>query len=251
MSKKVLELYTVLGEPPDSLLIAKVWLEKRGDFYVTTHPPHLLAGKYSYHASGITHRYTELIGRRVGVGEPRRQKLGGMRGFQVVTGWGCPGVLPPTGYKPKEDTKVRRTLIAPRAKTGWFWHLWAIERGQRDLAERISRTDPWPTVPVVASLIADWTDPWLLITVAHWQDEHPYDVVKYWPPIPGRVPYEIIPPAFEGTWLERPGPRWHPGEPFPEEWFREAYEYMLRQQALKASQGAQSFRDCSPEGHEN
>lgn len=87
-----------------------------------------------------------------------------MRGFQIVTSWGCPVVLEPTAYEPKEDTKVRRTLVAPRAAIGWFWHLWAIERGRRDLVERISRTDPWPTVPVVASLVADWSDPWLLIT---------------------------------------------------------------------------------------
>jgi hypothetical protein len=234
MSKKVLEIYTVLGEPPNSVLVAKIWIEKQGDLYVTTHAPHLLAGKYSYHESGITHRYTELVRSRSGEGEHPGQKLRGMRGFQMVTAWGCPVALEPTGYQPKRDTKVRRTLVAPRAKIGWFWHLWAIERGRRDLAERIGKTDPWPSVPVVATLLADWSDPWLLVTVSHWGNDHPYDVVRYEPAILGRVPYEIIPNAFEGTWLEQPGPKWRPGDPFPEEWLRDAHEYVSRQRALAA-----------------
>ncbi|HZP26307.1 MAG TPA: hypothetical protein VFB90_04585, partial [Dehalococcoidia bacterium] len=125
MSKKILELYTVLGEPPNSILVAKAWMEKQGDLYVVNHAPHLLAGKFSYHASGVTHKYTELIQRRVGHGEPPRQRLQGMRGFEMITGWGCPVVLEPTGYEPKADTKVRRTLVVPQAEIGWFYHLWA------------------------------------------------------------------------------------------------------------------------------
>ena len=96
MSKKILEVYTVLGQPPDSVLVAKIWMEKQGDLYVTTHAPHLLAGKYSYHETGITHWYTDLVGRRSGEGERPLQKLRGMRGFEMVTGWGCPVVLEPT-----------------------------------------------------------------------------------------------------------------------------------------------------------
>lgn len=228
MSKKLLEIYTVLGQPPDSVLIAKVWMEKSGDLYVTRHAPHLLSGKYSYHKSGVTHSYTDLVRRRSGEGEPLAQK----RGFQMVTAWGCPAVLEPTGYEPKLDTKVRRTLLAPRAEIGWFWHLWAIERNRLDIAERISATDPWPSIPVIATLLADWSDPWLLVTFSHWTNEHPYEVIRYEPAIPGRTPVEIIPRAFEGTWLEHPGPKWHPGEPFPEEWLRDAEEYMRRQQML-------------------
>jgi len=209
-------------------------MEKHGDLYVTTHAPQLLEGKYSYHESGITHRYAELIRRRSGAGQPPRQRLRGMRGFEMVTGWGCPIVVEPTGCEPREDTRLRRTLVAPKAEIGWFWVLWAIERGRADLAQRISRTDPWPSVPVVATLIADWSDPWLLVTVSHWKNNHPYDVVRYAPPIPGRVPFEIIPGAFEGTWLEKPRPKWRPGQPFPEEWLRDAYEYTSRQQALAA-----------------
>jgi hypothetical protein len=239
VSKKILEIYTILGQPPDSLLIAKVWMEKKGDLYVTTHAPHLLGGKYSYHESGITHSYTDLVGIRSGEGQRPGRKLRGMRGFQAVVGWGCPGVVEPTGYEPKADTKVRRTLIAPPAEIGWFWHLWAVERGRRDLAERVGATDPWPSVRVVATLLADWSDPWLLVTVSHWDNDHPYDVVQYEPAIPGRVPIEIIPNAFEGTWLEDPGPKWRPGQPFPDEWLSDAYDYMSRQRALGARRARQ------------
>ena len=52
MSKTLVELYTVLGQPPDSVLLAKVWIQKPGDLYVANFAS-VLAGKYSYHASGV------------------------------------------------------------------------------------------------------------------------------------------------------------------------------------------------------
>ena len=232
MSKKLVELYTVLGDHPDSVLVAKAWLETKGDLYVTRHAPHLLAGKYSYHKSGVTHSYTELVSRRAGEGQPLGQTLRGLQGYQRITGWGCPAVLEPTGYEPKPDTEVRRTLVAPRAEIGWYWFIWAIEPGRRDLAGRISRTDPWPSIPIVASLLADWSDPWLLITFGHWTNTQPYEVVRYAPALPGRTPVEIIPHAYDGTWLDLPGPRWRPGEPFPVEWLQDAEEYVARKERL-------------------
>jgi hypothetical protein len=94
----------------------------------------------------------------------------------------------------------------------------------------------------VASLLADWSDPWLLVTVCNWMSEEPYDVIKYSPALPDRVPYVTVPDEFEGTWLERPGAKWHPGEPFPEEWLRESEEYVARQRAIakKRSQAGES-----------
>ena len=79
--------------------------------------------------------------------------------------------------------------------------MWAIESGRKDLAEKIAQMNPWPEVPVVASLLADWSDPWILVTVCHWMGREPHRVVKYSPPIPGRVPCVIIPDAYDGTWL--------------------------------------------------
>lgn len=122
-------------------------------------------------------------------------------------------------------------MIAPKAEIGWYCYVWAIERGRKDLAEKIAHTNPWPDIPVAASLLADWADPWILVTVCLWMTHAPYEVIKYFPPIPGRVPYELFPDAFEGTWLERPGPKWHPGEPYPEEWLREADQFVARQEA--------------------
>lgn len=220
MSKKPLEIYVVLGEPPASVLAAKVWLESKGDLYVTNHA-HLLAGKYSYHATGVTHSYMEAFQRRMGTGAPPFEKLRGMKGFQEALGLMCPTPLAPTGYSPRIDTKHRRTLIAPTPQWGWFVTVWAIQVGRRELAAKIAQTDPWPEVPVRASLLADWTDPWLLVTVSEWKNNRPYQVIHYEPAIPGRVPMEVIPRSFDGTWLEAPGPKWKPGEPFPEEWFRE------------------------------
>ena len=118
MSKKPLEIYTVIGVPPDSVRITKVWMQKQDDLYVTTHAPDLMAGKYTYHASGVTHRYSELIKRRSGEGQPPHRKLRGMQGFVMVTAFGCPAVLEPTGYQPKPDTKARRTLIAQLPQFG-------------------------------------------------------------------------------------------------------------------------------------
>jgi hypothetical protein len=61
----------------------------------------------------------------------------------------------------------------------------------------------------------------------------PYQVIQYAPSLPGRVPFVFVPDAFEGTWLEMPGAKWRPGEPYPEEWLRESKEYLARQKALE------------------
>ncbi len=147
MSKKPLELYVVLGNPPESTLAAKVWMESKGDTYVTTHGQPL-AGKYSYHESGMDHHDTNLTGRRSGEGKPLRTRLRNIRDYVNVTGLMTPTPLEPTGYEPKPETRTRRTMLVPAPKLGWYFQVWAIETGRRDLAERISETDPWPAVPV-------------------------------------------------------------------------------------------------------
>ena len=164
-----------------------------------------------------------------------------MKGHLMVNGWGVPEVLEATGYVPEQDTKVRRTLIAPKAEIGWYCYVWAIERGRTDLVDKIVHTDPWPQVPLDASLLADWSDPWILVTVCHFKSRDPYQVIQYAPPLPGRVPFVFVPDAFEGTWLERPGAKWRPGQPYPKEWLREAKEYVARQTALEE-------RRAQPEG---
>jgi hypothetical protein len=223
MTKKTLEVYVVFGEHPNSALAVKIWMEAKGDLYVTNHGQPL-AGKYSYHQSGMDHQLTELTGRRSGVGKPLRKKLRGLKGYEQVTALSSPGPLEPTGYVPKRESRVRRTLWAPMPAIGWYFTLWAIEAGKRDLAIRICETDPWPAVPIRATLLADWTEPWFLVTIGYWASERPYRVIRYEPRLPGRVPFEIVPRSYEGTWLEHPGPRWRPGEPFPDEWIREAFE---------------------------
>jgi hypothetical protein len=242
VSKNVVEVSVVIGEPPDSIRVATVVMVKKGDLYISHVAPNVITSKHSYHESGISHTYVDLIQRRTGEGEPAGQQLRGMKDHLLVDGWGCPEVLEPTGYQPKPDTQVRRTLIAPKAEIGWFCFVWAIERGREGLVDRICQTSPWPAIPIVASLLADWSDPWILVTVCHWMSRQPYQVVKYSPPIAGRVPFVFIPEAFEGTWLERPGPKWRQGKPFPEEWLRDAREYIARQKALDEKR----TRDRSP-----
>ena len=155
-------------------------------------------------------------------------KASGAEGLSDGEWVGCAQVLDPTGYIPKPDTKVHRTLVAPKAELGWYCYVWAIERGRKDLVEKISHTNPWSDIPVVASLLADWSDPWILVTVCHFMSKQPYQVIEYSPALPGRVPFVFVPDAFEGTWLEQPGSKWRPGEPYPKEWLREAEEYTAR-----------------------
>src|SRR5690348_15706633 len=124
MSKNVAEIDVVMGEPPSSIHIAKVVLVKKGDLYISRLAPDVMSGKHSYHESGITHDYVDLIQRRAGEGEPARRKLRGIKGHLLVSGWGCPQPLEPTGYVPKADTAVRRTLVAPRAEIGWCCSIW-------------------------------------------------------------------------------------------------------------------------------
>src|SRR5215471_4559851 len=130
MSKNVIEIDVVIGEPPESIHVAKVVLVKKGDLYISRLAPDFIAAKSSYHESGISHSYVNLLGRRTGEGEPAGQKLRGLKGYLMVNGWGVPTVLDPTGYIPKPDTKVHRTLVAPKAELGWYCYVWAIERGR-------------------------------------------------------------------------------------------------------------------------
>ncbi len=180
MSKKPLELYVVLGEPPESVLVGKVWMESKGDLYAVTHG-HPLAGKYSYLESGMDHHYTDLIGRRSGAGQPTRPRLRGLQGFGNLTSWMIPTPPQSTGYESRKDSKTRRTLTVPAPRLGWDLAVWAIERGRQDIVKKIAETDPWPDIPVVATLLADWSDPWILLTVAYWQNDHPYEVVRIEP----------------------------------------------------------------------
>ena len=230
MSAKPVELYAVLGEPPNGLLVAKVWVEKAGDLYITTHAPFPMEGKYSHHTSGVTHHYHELIKRRSGEGEAKQTQLRGMRGHELVSAWDSPAPIPPDGYSPRPDTKRRRTLVAPMPAMGWQFSVWAIQRGSRDIAERIAETNPWPTVETFATLLMDWSDPWLLLAFARWTAPKPYRLFRYEPSLPGRVPFERYPDAYEGTWLEHEGAGWYPGEPFPEEWLKQSREYVAQQE---------------------
>ncbi len=209
-------------------------MEKQGDLYATVHGPNLLAGKFSYHESGVTHHYTELVRRRSGEGQSPRAKLRGLRGHEMVMAFRYDDRLEATGYEPKPDTKIRRTLVVPRAEIGSFWFLWAIERGQVAVMGRIAKTSPWPTTPVVGTLVGDWSDPWLLVVVVHWTNDHPYEGVRYDPALPGRTPVEMIPAPYDGTWLESPGPKWRPGDPFPKEWIDDSREFVARKRRMEA-----------------
>jgi hypothetical protein len=232
MSAKRFELYAALGDALDSVLVAKVWMERAGDLYITTNAPKVMSGRYSYHASGVTHRYTDLINKRTGEGEAKRGTLDDLKGYVRLKSWTCPVRIPANGYHVRVDTDRRRTLIARVPDFGWTFSVWAIEPGRRDLAERINDTNPWPTVRNFASLLMDWSDPWILMAFASMGTEPPYKVVRYEPALPGRVPIEIYPEAYEGTWLGDSSPRWQPGQPFPESWLRQSRDYVARQQRV-------------------
>ena len=86
MAKNFVEIDVVIGDPPASVHVAKVVLVKKGDLYVMNLAPELMAGKHSYHESGVSHSYRNLVGRRSGEGEPAGTKLRGLKGHLLVTG---------------------------------------------------------------------------------------------------------------------------------------------------------------------
>ena len=77
---KLLEINVVFGEAPLSALAAKIWIETKGDLYVTN-AADVLAGKFSYHQSGVTHQYLNITQRRSGTGKPPKEKLPEIKGF--------------------------------------------------------------------------------------------------------------------------------------------------------------------------
>ena len=93
-------------------------------------------------------------------------------------------------------------MVLPSPRLMWGVDLWVIAAGRSDIARRISETKPYQKSEVAGSFLADWLTPMLLITVWEATSTDAYTVYKYSPPIPGRVPYEVFPSAWEGTWLE-------------------------------------------------
>ena len=74
MSKNVVEIDVVMGDPPSSIHVAKVVLVKKGDLYISRLAPDVMSGKHSYHESGITHDYVDLIQRRARRGRACKTK---------------------------------------------------------------------------------------------------------------------------------------------------------------------------------
>ena len=101
MSKNVIEIDVVIGEPPDSIRVAKVVLVKKGDLYVRQFAPEFFESK-AITTVGINHAYIDLLGgERIGEGQPAGQKLRGMKGHLLVNAWGVPTVLEPAATFPR------------------------------------------------------------------------------------------------------------------------------------------------------
>lgn len=125
--------------------------------------------------------------------------------FQFVDGLGMGSAPEPSPLlRPKADSRKagRKSLVVPSPRFMWGIDLWAIATGRTDIAQRISETKPYPKSEVAGSLLADWLEPMLLIAVWQTTSADAYTVYKYSPSIPGRVPFEIFPSRWEGTWLD-------------------------------------------------
>ena len=186
------------------------------ELYVVTHLQPM-DGKTSHHASGQTHSDFQILG-GARVGREIRRAWHRVEGQKLVAAQTFLPSPPVTPFDSKPDNARRMTLFAPFPQYLWGVDIWAVE--SHAIAKRISTTRPWPDCPVVANLLLGAVTPMLLVTV--WQSavEQPYEVVQIIDPagrphpVPGIVPFEIVPAAFEGTWLDS-GRRWRPGNPWP------------------------------------
>jgi hypothetical protein len=197
MAKERAKIYVVFGEGDQKLLVATVIL--RGHDLYTIRQLFPLKGKHSYHESGIWHSDSDLVGLRDGDG--RGVSLRDLKGHLNVTGLVCGAPPELADYEVKPDKSRTRTLALPCPVTPWGLDIWAVEAHGFGLANRIARTLPWPKTELLGSFIADWTEPLILVTAWQGVDAHPYQVVKRYPPIPGEVPYVLVPEKWVGTWL--------------------------------------------------
>lgn len=161
-----------------------------------------LAGKTSHHASGAKHTDIDLVNARTRSSR-RQTSLEGLKGFIQVGGLGA-GSPPILGDdQAKVDTKRRRTLSLPVPRHPWGVDVWAIETGKITIAERIAETLPWEKSEISGYILADWTDPLILMTVWQGLSDDPFEIIKYQPRVKGEegVPYFILPEKWGGTWL--------------------------------------------------
>jgi hypothetical protein len=173
------------------------------DLYTINHTSPL-EGKHSYHESGVSHKYLDVIDKRIGEGEPPGVSLKDIRGLFFVTAFGAGSAPPLDEYLIKPDTKRMRTLVLPPPPHPWGVDVWAIEPGKEGrLIPRILGTRPWPSAPIVGAVASEWSTPVILLTVWQATTAEPYTVIRYDPPLSSRVPYLILPKKWEGTWLEK------------------------------------------------
>jgi hypothetical protein len=197
MAKELAKIYVVFQRGDKRLLVATIVLRGH-DLYTVKHlfP---IRGKHSYHESGAFHSFNELLGLREPGG--RGFSLRGLRGYVYVTGFGYGRPLEMGDYQTKSDRPRTRTFIIPAPENVWGLDVWAIEKSRPELVDKIKSTLPWPESEIVGYFSVDWTDPLILVTIWHGIVESPYQVVKLSPPIPGEIPFVLIPEKWANTWL--------------------------------------------------
>ena len=200
MTKRKAELRLVFSDGESSCHALTVVLQGFDLYILKLVTP--LAGKTSHHSSGTRHTDIDLMNTRIRSTAPEAS-LKGLKDFIQVGGLGA-GSPPNLGDDhAKRDTKRRRTLSLPVPSYPWGVDVWAIEAGKISTAERIVETVPWKKSEISGYLLADWTDPLILMTVWQGVCEKPFEIIKYQPRIEGetRAPYFILPEKWYGTWL--------------------------------------------------
>jgi len=200
MAKQKAELRVVLERDGRRELVMNLSVQGY-DMYVFTHHP-LMGGKTSIHESGITHGSRTFLNLR----EPDRSgvSLKTLDRLRYLTGFGA-GEKVGGGVERnlKADTRQRRTLLFPMPPRAWGVDVWAFPPHHTIAREALLTTRPWPEVPLVGTLHADWTNPNILVTVWGGGPLNAYEVVKYEPAVKGYTPFEVFPESYEGTALYR------------------------------------------------
>ena len=168
-SKQTAELRVVLHDNGRYFLLLDARVRGFDVYYGSGSEIGTFKFRTSWHETGKTHVYLP-IGRQIGV---QRVSPKDFTGKVHLATAGHGGQLS-WDYRPKSDSKTRRTVIidvTTLARKGCSAELWAVEWGNEHLVAEVVSGTGYQGKKVVGHVIADWTQPQLVAIACTLSDE--------------------------------------------------------------------------------
>lgn len=164
-----------------------------------------MAGRSSFHASGLTISRSELVkteqrawrGRIADVAAPER--LVGLSYWSARRDPSRPPDFAAAGVS--EDSEKRRSVVLPVPEHPHGYEIFVAPKPIEDLVAWLAETPPYPASRVSAVLTAEWLTPTLILVVWEATNDAPYRVTESHHEPTRSARLAIVPTTYHGTWV--------------------------------------------------